>query len=86
MKQITIRTVVALATLLSLQAATAQQAPAQAAAGRGAAAARPVSPEIHADRTVTFRLAAPKATGYYPKIGMTQFEYCFYIDKVEELK
>ena len=32
-------------------------------AGRpaGAAAPRPVSPEIHADRTVTFRLAAPKA-------------------------
>ncbi|MBS1857396.1 MAG: esterase [Acidobacteria bacterium] len=32
-----------------------------AAAGRGGAPARPVSPEIHSDRTVTFRLAAPKA-------------------------
>jgi len=62
MKQISIRTVVALAALLAIQVASAQQAPAQAAApGRGAAAARPVSPEIHADRTVTFRLAAPKA-------------------------
>jgi len=35
--------------------------PQQAAPGRGAAAPRPVSPEIHADRTVTFRLSAPKA-------------------------
>jgi len=61
MKQIAIRTVVALAALLSLRAASAQQAAPQAAPGRGAAAARPVSPEIHADRTVTFRLAAPKA-------------------------
>jgi len=61
MKQIAIRTVVALAALLSTQAASAQQAPAAAGAGRGAAAPRPVSPEIHADRTVTFRLAAPKA-------------------------
>ena len=35
--------------------------PQQAAPGRGAAAPRPRSPEIHADRTVTFRLFAPKA-------------------------
>jgi enterochelin esterase-like enzyme len=60
MKQISIGTVVALAALLSIPVASAQQA-APAAPGRGAAAARPVSPEIHADRTVTFRLAAPKA-------------------------
>src|SRR5689334_18712356 len=33
----------------------------QAAAGRGTAVPRPVSPEIHSDHTVTFRLAAPKA-------------------------
>jgi len=60
MKQIAIRTVVALATLLPMQTAFAQQTPAPAAApGRGAP--RPVSPEIHADKTVTFRLAAPKA-------------------------
>lgn len=24
-------------------------------------------------------LSAPAAQGYYPKIGMTQFEYCFYL-------
>jgi enterochelin esterase family protein len=45
------------AALLMLPAAYPQQA----APGRGAAAPRPVSPEIHADRTVTFRLSAPKA-------------------------
>jgi ribosomal protein S18 acetylase RimI-like enzyme len=31
-------------------------------------------------------LAAPTARAYYPKIGMTQFEYAFYIDNLEELK
>ena len=31
-------------------------------------------------------LAAPTARGYYPKIGMTQFEYSFYIDHLDELK
>jgi enterochelin esterase-like enzyme len=45
------------AALLTLPPAFSQQAP----AGRGGAAARPVSPEIHADHTVTFRLSAPKA-------------------------
>ena len=30
-------------------------------------------------------LAAPKATGYYPKIGMTRHEHCFLLDRVEEL-
>lgn len=30
-------------------------------------------------------LAAPKAIGYYPKIGMKQFEYCFLLDDVIEL-
>jgi enterochelin esterase-like enzyme len=36
--------------------------PQQAAAGRAGAAPRPLSPEIHPDRTVTFRLSAPKAS------------------------
>ena len=31
-------------------------------------------------------LAAPAAREYYPKIGMTQFEYCFYVYKLDELK
>ena len=48
---------IAAAALLMLAPAHAQQA----AAARPAAAPRPVSPEIHADRTVTFRLMAPKA-------------------------
>ena len=45
------------AALLMLPAVHGQQA----APVRGAAAPRPVSPEIHADHTVTFRLFAPKA-------------------------
>ncbi len=54
--------------LLSILAAFFQQAPAQAqpqpgqaAPGRGAAVRPPASPEIHPDKTVTFRLSAPKA-------------------------
>jgi histone acetyltransferase (RNA polymerase elongator complex component) len=31
-------------------------------------------------------LAAPAAREYYPKIGMTQFEYAFYIDNLEEIR
>lgn len=53
------------AVVLTAAAGLAQQAaPQQAAttpAGRGPAAPRIVSPEIHPDRTVTFRLMAPKA-------------------------
>jgi predicted N-acetyltransferase YhbS len=31
-------------------------------------------------------LAAPAAREYYPKVGMTQFEYCFLLDDVISLK
>lgn len=31
-------------------------------------------------------LAAPAATRYYPKIGMTRHEFCFYLDDVNYLK
>jgi predicted N-acetyltransferase YhbS len=31
-------------------------------------------------------LSAPKAVDYYPKIGMKQWEQCYYIDNVDELK
>lgn len=31
-------------------------------------------------------LSAPKAVEYYPKIGMTRHEHCYYLDDVEELK
>ncbi|MBE9598623.1 GNAT family N-acetyltransferase [Pedobacter sp. MC2016-24] len=30
-------------------------------------------------------LAAPKAVGYYPKVGMTQWEQCYVLDDVEDL-
>jgi len=31
-------------------------------------------------------LSAPKAVEYYPHIGMKKHDYCFYIDRVGELK
>lgn len=31
-------------------------------------------------------LSAPKAVNYYPKIGMTQWEQCYVLDNVEDLK
>jgi predicted N-acetyltransferase YhbS len=31
-------------------------------------------------------LAAPAAREYYPKIGMPNFEYCFILDDVNQLK
>lgn len=31
-------------------------------------------------------LSAPAAIDYYPKIGMTRHEYCYLLDRVEELK
>jgi enterochelin esterase family protein len=49
------------ASLLSVPGASAQSG-VPAPAAPAAAVPRPVSPEIHSDRTVTFRLAAPKAT------------------------
>jgi GNAT superfamily N-acetyltransferase len=30
-------------------------------------------------------LAAPRAVDYYPHIGMIRHEYCFYIDRTEEI-
>lgn len=30
-------------------------------------------------------LSAPAATGYYPKIGMSQWAQCFYLDDVSQL-
>lgn len=30
--------------------------------------------------------SAPKAVSYYPKIGMTQWEQCYVLDNVEDLK
>jgi len=31
-------------------------------------------------------LAAPAAIRYYPKIGMTRHDYCFYLDDIDNLK
>jgi predicted N-acetyltransferase YhbS len=31
-------------------------------------------------------LAAPKAINYYPKIGMSQWEHCYVLDDVKELR
>jgi ribosomal protein S18 acetylase RimI-like enzyme len=31
-------------------------------------------------------LSAPKAVSYYPKIGMKQWEQCYVLDSVEDLK
>lgn len=31
-------------------------------------------------------LAAPKAVNYYPKIGMHQWEHCFVLDNINDLK
>lgn len=31
-------------------------------------------------------LSAPKAVDYYPKIGMTQWEQCYVLDDLEDLK
>jgi predicted N-acetyltransferase YhbS len=31
-------------------------------------------------------LAAPAAIGYYPKVGMTRHEHCFYLDNITQLK
>jgi predicted N-acetyltransferase YhbS len=31
-------------------------------------------------------LSAPKAVHYYPKIGMTKWEQCYVLDKLEDLK
>lgn len=30
-------------------------------------------------------LAAPAAVDYYPKIGMTKFEFCYYLDDVKKI-
>lgn len=40
--------------------------------------------EAAGDQTQLILLAAPKATGYYPKIGMKQFAHCFTIDRKKQ--
>src|ERR1041385_9391226 len=61
MKNTILMTATLAAAFVLAPGASAQPAAAAAPAGRGATTPRPVSPEIHSDRTVTFRLFAPKA-------------------------
>lgn len=40
----------------------------------------------HSPNAKLILLAAPKAVGYYPKIGMTQWQQCYVLDHMEDLK
>jgi predicted N-acetyltransferase YhbS len=42
--------------------------------------------KLEAPKAKLILLAAPAAREYYPKIGMPQFEYCFILDDVKQLK
>jgi predicted N-acetyltransferase YhbS len=42
--------------------------------------------KLEAPEAKLILLAAPAAREYYPKIGMTQFGYCFILDDVTKLK
>lgn len=39
----------------------------------------------HSPQAKLILLAAPKATGYYPKVGMSLFEHCFILDDAEKM-
>ncbi|MFD0793921.1 GNAT family N-acetyltransferase [Mucilaginibacter litoreus] len=40
----------------------------------------------HSPQAKLILLAAPKAVGYYPKTGMTNFTHCFLLDDINDLK
>jgi predicted N-acetyltransferase YhbS len=42
--------------------------------------------KIAAPEAKLILLAAPAAIRYYPKVGMTRHEYCFYLDDINNLK
>lgn len=42
--------------------------------------------KLEAPQAKLILLAAPAAREYYPKIGMPQFEFCFILDDVNQLK
>ncbi len=42
--------------------------------------------KIETPKAKLILLAAPKAVDYYPKIGMQQWEHCYFIDDVDQLK
>ena len=42
--------------------------------------------KLGAPKAKLILLAAPAAIDYYPKIGMTQHEFCFYLDDIQQLR
>lgn len=42
--------------------------------------------KLQAPQAKLILLSAPAAIGYYPKIGMTQYEFCYYLQDVEALQ
>ena len=42
--------------------------------------------KIHAPQAKLILLSAPAAINYYPKIGMSRHEHCYYIDNADQLK
>ncbi len=42
--------------------------------------------KLAAPQAKVILLAAPAAIGYYPHIGMTQYEFCYWLTDVNELK
>ena len=42
--------------------------------------------KLESPRATLILLAAPAAIAYYPKIGMTQHEFCYYLKDLNQLK
>lgn len=42
--------------------------------------------EMEAPKAKLILLAAPKAVSYYPKIGMTRHEHCYFLNDIADLK
>ncbi|MEM8891076.1 MAG: GNAT family N-acetyltransferase [Bacteroidota bacterium] len=42
--------------------------------------------KLEAPRAKLILLAAPSAIPYYPKIGMTQYEFCYFLDDINDLR
>ena len=42
--------------------------------------------QLAAPETRLILLAAPASISYYPKIGMTRHEYCYFLDDIDKLK
>jgi ribosomal protein S18 acetylase RimI-like enzyme len=42
--------------------------------------------KLNAPKAKLILLAAPEAIPYYPKIGMTKYEFCYFLDDINKLK